>query len=85
MRGLLIGPRSKLSQDLCSLFVKAAAAAMDKNWADLGEESSTLARAKHLRVFGRKIALADVKEEAAWMCGRFEQTLMQKACGSGPS
>ena len=65
MRGLLVGPTGELSQDLCSLIVKAATVAMDKNWADLGEESSTLARAKYLRVFGKKIALAAVREQAA--------------------
>ena len=81
----MVGPRGELSKDLCSLIIKAATAAASKNWAELGEESSTLARAKYLRVFGKKIALAGVREQAAWMCGRFEQARMQKAGGSGPS
>ena len=37
MRGLLVVPKGELSQDLCSLFVKAATAAASKNWAELGE------------------------------------------------
>ena len=85
MRGLVVGPKGELSKDLCNLIVKAATAAATKNWAELGEESSTLARAKYLRVLGRKIVLAGVREQAPWMCGRFEQARMQKACGSGPS
>ena len=81
----MVGPRGELSKDLCNLIIKASTAAASKNWAGLSEESSTLARAKYLRVFGKKIALAAVREQAAWMCGRLEQARMQKAGGSGPS
>ena len=80
----MVGPKGELSKDLCNLIVKAATAAATKNWAELGEESSTLARAKYLRVLGRKIVLECVREQAAWMCGRFELG-MQEAGGSGPS
>ena len=37
------------------------------------------------RVFGKEIALAAIREQASWMCGRLEQARMQKAGGSGPS
>ena len=85
MRRLVVGPRGELKKDLFNFIVTTATAAGTKNWAELGEESSTLARAKYLRVFGKKIALAGVREQAAWMRGRFEQARMQKAGGSGPS
>lgn len=81
----MVGQRGELSKDLCNLIVTVATAAAIKNLAELGQESSTLARAKYLRVFGKKIALAGVRGQAARMCGRFEQARMQKAGGSGPS
>ena len=85
VRWLVVGLRGELSKDFCNLIIKASTAAATKNWAKLGDESSTLAKAKYLRVLGKKIILAAVREQAAWMSGRFEQARMQKAGGSGPS
>ena len=76
MRGLVEGPRGKLSKDLCNLIVRAATAPAEKNWAELGEESSTMARVKYLRVFRKKIALPSVRERVTWMPRRFEQASM---------
>ena len=81
----MVGPRGELSKDLCSLIVKVATAVETKNWAELHKDSSSLSRTKYLRVFQKKIALSGFREQAAWMCGRFEQARMQKAGGSGPS
>lgn len=85
VRGLVVEPRGEFSKDLSDLITMAATAAGAKNWADLGEESPKLARAKYLRVFRRKIALAAVRQQAIWMSGRLEQARVQKAGGSGPS
>ena len=43
------------------------------------EESSTLATAKYLRVFWKRIAFADAREQAASMRGRLRQDFTQKA------
>jgi hypothetical protein len=85
VRGLVVGPRGELSKDLVDLIAKAATAAGTKNWAELGEESAKLARARYLRVFRRKIALAAVRVQAIWMSSRLEQARAQNAGGSGPS
>ena len=75
----------EFSKDLSCLIIKAASAAGTKNWAEIGEESAKRARARYLRMFGTKIALAAVRQQAIWMCGRLEQVRMQKAGGSGPT
>jgi len=49
---------------LCSLNIKATRAAADKNWAELGAESSSQTKPKYLRVFWKKIALAAGREQA---------------------
>ena len=85
VRGFIVGPRGELSKDLVDLIAKAATAAGTKNWAELGEESAKLARARYLRVFRRKIALAAVRAQAIWMSSRLEQARAQNAGGSRPS
>ena len=85
VRGFIVGPRGELSKDLVDLIAKAATAAGTKNWAELGEESAKLARARYLRVFRRKIALAAVRAQAIWMSSRLKQARAQNAGGSRPS
>ena len=85
MRGLVVGPRGELSKDLVDLIALAATAAGTKNWMELGEENASLARARYLRVFRRKIAVAAVRAQAICMSSRLEQALAQNAGGSRPS
>lgn len=85
VRGLVVGPRGELSKDLVDLIAMAATAAGTKNWMELGEENASLARARYLRVFRRKIAVAAVRAQAICMSSRLEQALAQNAGGSRPS
>jgi hypothetical protein len=85
VRGLVVGPRGELSKDLVDLIALAATAAGTKNWMELGEENASLARARYLRVFRRKIAVAAVRAQAICMSSRLEQALAQNAGGSRPS
>ena len=88
MHGLVVGPRGEFSEDLTNLIGLAASAAARRHWADYGEASSSQARARFLRVFTSKIAVAAVRQQAVWMRTRLAQALTQKAGGasrrSGP-
>ena len=42
--------------------VRAAPALANKIWSELSDESSSLLRAKNLKVFGKNIVLADIRE-----------------------
>ena len=57
----------------------------DKNLVELCGEYSALVQARYLGVFVKFIALAGVREQAACICGRFEQVRMQEMGGPGPS
>ncbi len=85
MHGLVVGPRGEFSEDLTNLIGLAASAAARRHWADYGEASSSQARARFLRVFTSKIAVAAVRQQAVWMRTRLAQALTQKAGGGKPS
>ena len=84
MRGLVVGPRDELSKDLCNLIVTAATAAVDKNWAELGEESSTLARAKISQTLRKEDRSCWSQRAGRLDVWKIEQVRMQKRGGSGP-
>ena len=85
VHGLVVGPRGEFSEDLTNLIGLAASAAARRHWADYGEASSSQARARFLRVFTSKIAVAAVRQQAVWMRTRLAQALVQKAGGGKPS